>query len=96
MVFRKSSYYSAEPVSHVAQSLLDLRRGYDASIVLRFENCDKDVVSIETLRYEGSRDKQIEKKVGAGVVILAGDAEFDSWAQISEEYPCITSTSKNP
>ncbi len=65
----------------------------NASIVLRFEHHKKDVVSIESQRYEGVHDPAIEKKAGRSVVILTGDAEFDSWAQVSQEYPKVEGVS---
>ncbi len=67
----------------------------NASIVLRFEHCTDDVVAIESLRYEGTLDPELERSAGNSVAILAGDAELDSWAQVGDEYPTITSTSKN-
>ena len=67
----------------------------NASVVLRFEHCEENVVTVESLRYQGNADPELAQDAGAGVVILGGDAEFDSWAKISEEYPCIISSSKN-
>lgn len=67
----------------------------NASVVLRFENCDRDAVVIESLRYKGVRDPLIEKSRGSSVVILGGDAEFDSWARISQEYPFMESASSH-
>jgi beta-lactamase superfamily II metal-dependent hydrolase len=67
----------------------------NASIVLRLENCSDNVVTIESLRYEGAEDPEKIRSAGAGVVILAGDAEFDSWGLIAEEYPCLTRTAEH-
>ena len=65
----------------------------NASIVLRFENCTKDTVTIESTRYEAIRDPEIERQAGRSVVILGGDAEFASFARIDEEYPLVVRTS---
>jgi len=59
----------------------------NASVVLRLEHHREDVMLTESLRYEGRRDPQVERRAGRSVVILGGDAEFDSWAQISAEFP---------
>jgi len=65
----------------------------NASIVLRFENCADDVVTTQSQRYVGTRDPDIDRQASASVAILGGDAEFDSWAQISDEYRRVESTS---
>lgn len=67
----------------------------NASIVLRFEHCKENVVTTESLRYEGVRDPIAEEKAGENVVILSGDAEFDSWAYITQEYPSVERTGKH-
>lgn len=65
----------------------------NASIVLRFEHGKKDAVTVESQRYEGSYDPEIERDASQAVVILGGDAEFDSWAHVSQEYPYVERTS---
>lgn len=65
----------------------------NASIVLRFEHREKDAVTIESLRYQGGYDPEIERDASKAVVILGGDAEFDSWSYVSQEYPYIERTS---
>lgn len=65
----------------------------NASIVLRFEHRDTDAVTIESLRYTGSYDPEIERDASQAVVIMGGDAEFDSWSHVSQEYPYIERTS---
>lgn len=65
----------------------------NASIVLRFEHGEKDTVTVESQRYEGSYDPEIEREASQAVVILGGDAEFDSWAHVSQEYPRVERTS---
>lgn len=67
----------------------------NASIVLRIEHCKDDAVIIESLRYEGNRDPEIEKNANPSVVILGGDAEFAAWAQISQDYPCRIASDKH-
>jgi beta-lactamase superfamily II metal-dependent hydrolase len=64
----------------------------NASIVLRLENCKGDVVTAESERYVGPRDPEAEKRAGPAVVLLGGDAEFDSWAQIADEYRRVEAT----
>lgn len=59
----------------------------NASIVLRLENCKKDAVLVESVRYRDTEDPEILRKAGDSVVILGADAEFDSWSQITQEYP---------
>jgi beta-lactamase superfamily II metal-dependent hydrolase len=65
----------------------------NASIVLRFEHGEKDAVTVESQRYVGIYEPEIERDASQAVVILGGDAEFDSWAHVSQEYPCIERTS---
>ena len=65
----------------------------NASIVLRFEHGKKDAVTVESQRYEGGYDPEIERDASQAVVILGGDAEFDSWSHVSHEYPCVERTS---
>jgi len=65
----------------------------NASIVLRFEHGKEDTVIVESQRYEGGYDPEIERKAGRAVVILGGDAEFDSWSYVSQEYPRVERTS---
>lgn len=67
----------------------------NASIVLRFENCPEDVISIRSREYSGNSSLDAEREAGRSVVILAGDAEYDSWAHITEEFPRLERTSEN-
>jgi len=67
----------------------------NASIVLRLENCEDDVVVVESVRYRDREDPDILRDAGDSVVILGADAEFDNWAQIAEEYPYVERTSKH-
>ena len=61
----------------------------NASIVLRFEHHEGDILVSESIKYEeGTRTyDEVMTQAGKSVVILAGDAEFDSWAHIVEEFP---------
>ena len=67
----------------------------NASIVLRIEHFKDNVISRQQLEYEGDSSLEIERKAGSSVVILAGDAEFDSWACITQEYPMRERTSSH-
>lgn len=64
----------------------------NASIVLRFEHHVKDVTLIKSREYEGSSSLEAERRAGRSVVILAGDAEYDSWSYITEEFPRLERT----
>jgi len=95
-------YYGKVRITVLAPSVA-LRNRYatygvdmnNASVVLRLEHCADDAVTVQSLRYTGSADPDAVRSAGKSVVILAGDAEFDSWAQVTEEYPFIESGSKN-
>jgi len=87
-------YFSRIRVTALAPSIM-LRNRYDtygvdmnnASIVLRLEHHADDVVLIRSEEYEGDESRDIRRRAGQKVVILTGDAEFDSWAQVAEEFP---------
>ena len=59
----------------------------NASIVLRFEHHAGDLVLAKSKEYEGISSKEAEEEAGNSVVILGGDAEYDSWSYITEEFP---------
>lgn len=67
----------------------------NASVVLRLEHHSEEVLLMAAREYKGNTSLEAERKAGQSVVILAGDAEFDSWAQISQEYPKRERTSKH-
>ena len=67
----------------------------NASVVLRLEHHREDVLLMAAREYKGNASLEAERKAGRSVVILAGDAEFDSWAQIAQEYPRRERTSKH-
>ena len=67
----------------------------NASVVLRFEHHVEDVISIRSKEYSGTSSLDAEREAGRSVVILAGDAEYDSWAHITEEFPRLERTSEN-
>jgi len=64
----------------------------NASIVLRFEHHAEDVMLIKSREYTGNVSLEAERQAGRSVVILAGDAEYDSWSQITEEFPRLEKT----
>ncbi len=59
----------------------------NSSIVLRFEHRREDVGLIHAREYTGGSSLEAEREAGAAVIILAGDAEYDSWAHITDEFP---------
>lgn len=92
-------YFGKVRITALAPSIL-LRNRYatygvdinNSSIVLRLEHHRDSVLMTESLRYEGNRDPMLERKAGSKVALLGGDAEFDSWARICEEFPRLEST----
>jgi len=64
----------------------------NASIVLRFEHHVEDVMLIRSREYKGSSSLEAERQAGRSVAILAGDAEYDSWSYITEEFPRLEKT----
>lgn len=67
----------------------------NASIVLRIEHHKEDVLLTQSMEYVGKISKEFTRKAGKSVVVLSGDAEFDSWAHIVNEYPKIERTKEN-
>jgi beta-lactamase superfamily II metal-dependent hydrolase len=67
----------------------------NASVVLRLEHHEEDVLLARSEEYSDRTRSEVERKAGKSVVILAGDAEFDSWAQITQEYPQVERTSQH-
>lgn len=67
----------------------------NASIVLRFEHHAEDVMSVKSKEYTGSVSLDAEREAGRSVVILAGDAEYDSWSYMTEEFPRLETTVEN-
>ena len=65
----------------------------NASVVLRLEHCQKDAVTVQSERYVGKRDPEAARKANSAVIILGGDAEFASWAQVEAEYPHVVRAS---
>ena len=59
----------------------------NASIVLRFENHKDDYVLLQSQEYKGRSSELADRTAGQSVVILTGDAEFDSWSYIVDEFP---------
>jgi beta-lactamase superfamily II metal-dependent hydrolase len=67
----------------------------NASIVLRIEHTAEDAVIMRSLEYQGDHSQEAIRQAGKSVVILAGDAEYDSWSYITQEYPQLDRTSKH-
>jgi hypothetical protein len=67
----------------------------NASIVLRLEHYDEDVLLARSREFTDKNMSDVERTAGKSVVILAGDAEFDSWACITQEYPRVERTSEH-
>ena len=87
-------YFGNVSVTVLAPSML-LRNRYatygvdmnNASIVLRLEHHSQDVLEIKSEEYVGSMSQEDIRNAGGSVAILAGDAEFDSWSHITQEFP---------
>jgi hypothetical protein len=87
-------YIGAVSITVVAPSI-SLRNRYatygvdmnNASIVLRLEHHARDALDIRSEDYEGDISREMIREAGSSVVILAGDAEFDSWSHIVQEFP---------
>jgi beta-lactamase superfamily II metal-dependent hydrolase len=97
-------YYGKVSVTVLAPSIM-LRNRYatygvdmnNASIVLRLEHHSEDALTIRSQDYVGNVSQENIREAGKSVVILAGDAEFDSWGHITEEFPRLErSTEHNP
>jgi beta-lactamase superfamily II metal-dependent hydrolase len=97
-------YYGKVRITALSPSVM-LRNRYatygvdvnNASIVLRLEHHTENALVMQSREY-GKGVKTSEEAIreaGRSVVILAGDAEFDSWAQITAEYPMIEKTAKH-
>lgn len=95
-------YFGKVQVTALAPSIR-LRNSYatygvdmnNASIVLRFEHHVEDVMLMRSREYTGNVSLEAERQAGRSVVILAGDAEYDSWSYITEEFPRLERTDSN-
>ena len=67
----------------------------NASIVLRLEHHSQDVLAIKSEEYVGNMSQEDIRKAGKSVAILAGDAEFDSWSHITQEFPKLEKQAKH-
>jgi beta-lactamase superfamily II metal-dependent hydrolase len=93
-------YYDKVKITGLAPSVA-LRNQYatygvdmnNASVVLRIENCVEDVLLTQSREYTSNISYEAEREAGRSVIILAGDAEFDSWSHVCQEYPKIERTS---
>jgi len=65
----------------------------NASIVLRIEHRKEDMLLMRSLEYTGDNPNPEDvRKAGQSVVILAGDAEYDSWGEITSDFPRVETT----
>lgn len=80
---------------------IHLRNRYDtfgtninnASIVLKLEYPPKDIAPYFLSREQASdQDLAEEERIKQSKIILAGDAQFDAWARITEEFPELQRT----
>jgi beta-lactamase superfamily II metal-dependent hydrolase len=67
----------------------------NASIVLRLEHHSQNVLEIKSEEYLGNMSQEDIRQAGKSVAILAGDAEFDSWSHITQEFPKLEKQSKH-
>jgi len=69
----------------------------NASIVLRIEHHPEGALTMQSREYgkDVRTSEEAIREAGKSVVILAGDAEFDSWTRITEEYPKLERTSEH-
>jgi beta-lactamase superfamily II metal-dependent hydrolase len=95
-------YFGNVSVTVLAPSML-LRNRYatygvdmnNASIVLRLEHHSQNVLEIKSEEYVGNMSQEDIRKAGGSVAILAGDAEFDSWSHITQEFPKLEKQDKH-
>ncbi len=64
----------------------------NASIVLRLEHHEENVLLIQSIEYTGTSSTEAEREAGRSVVVLAGDAEYDSWSHVTQEFPRLERT----
>jgi hypothetical protein len=64
----------------------------NASIVLRLEHHSENVLLAKSMEYVGTSSTEAERKAGRSVAILAGDAEYDSWSHVTQEFPRLERT----
>lgn len=69
---------------------VDMNNG---SVVLRIENNTENVITRKSREYKGNKSEEAEREAGRSVVILAGDAEFDSWSHVCQEFPKVERSS---
>jgi hypothetical protein len=62
---------------------------------LRLEHHRQNVLEIKSEEYVGNMSQEDIRKAGGSVAILAGDAEFDSWSHITQEFPKLEKQDKH-
>jgi competence protein ComEC len=95
-------YFERVRITALAPSVM-LRNTYgtygvdvnNASIVLRVEHHKGDLVLMQSELYQGTQNPELIRRASPSTVILGGDAEFDSWARINEEFPMRETTREN-
>lgn len=95
-------YFGKVQVTVLAPAVA-LRNRYDtygvdmnnASVVLRIEHHAEETVLMRSREYIGAAGVEAQRTAGRSVVILAGDAEYDSWSHITQDFPRVERTSNN-
>jgi beta-lactamase superfamily II metal-dependent hydrolase len=95
-------YFDRVRITALAPSVM-LRNTYgtfgvdvnNASVVLRIELHRESCVLSESIRYKSGEGPEALRKASSSTVILSGDAEFDSWAHINEEFPMRKATDEH-
>ncbi len=93
-------YFGKVRLTVLAPSVV-LRNKYDtygidmnnSSVVLRLEHHGTEALEMRSQEYVGDMSLEAVRRAGRSVMILAGDAEFDSWAQVAHEYPRVERSS---
>jgi beta-lactamase superfamily II metal-dependent hydrolase len=93
-------YYGKVQVTILAPSVA-LRNRYNtygvdvnnASIVLRFEHHRQNVLGMRSMEYVGGESLELVRDANPATAIFTGDAEFESWSRIVEEFPHVKKTS---
>lgn len=67
----------------------------NASVVLRIENNAENVITMQSREYQGKESAEAVRRAGRAVAILTGDAEFDSWSHVCQEFPRVERSSSH-
>jgi beta-lactamase superfamily II metal-dependent hydrolase len=66
----------------------------NASIVLRLENRASEWGTTHSTCHQGTVDTESNREAGKSTMILGGDAELESWALITKEFPQVSRPSR--